>query len=67
MVNVLGQSYVSNQYFTYLFITGKSHEYEEALQSIEADKDIPDGLEVNESGSQAGDPGQTHYDSQSQI
>ena len=49
----------------YLFITGESHKYEETLQCVEADKDIPDRLEVNEPGGQTGDPCQTHNDSQS--
>ena len=49
----------------YLFITGESHKYEETLQCVEANKDIPDRLEVNEPGGQTGDPCQTHNDSQS--
>ena len=49
----------------YLFITGESHKYEETLQCVEANKDIPDRREVNEAGGQTGDPCQTHNDSQS--
>ena len=54
-----------NEKKAYLFITGKGHEYEKALQCIEANKNIPDRFEVNESGGQARDPCQTHNDSQS--
>ena len=45
-----------NEKKAYLFITGKGHEYEKALQCVEANKNIPDRFEVNESGGQTGDP-----------
>lgn len=48
-------------------VARKGHENEEALQSVEANEDIPHSLDVDKAGSQPRDPRQAHDDGQADV
>ena len=47
--------------------TGESNENKQALQGVEGDKDVPEGLLVHKSGRQTNDPSQAHDNGQPHV